>query len=208
LDQRTARADVRFSSISEFSDTPSVYSRAFFSPITPDKGEVDLPDDCRFKSFSPQSSACEALSNPDRLNDPAASMLDLDDDPRASFASSDAYGDEEQDLSHDDDDEPMPRMSLLGPKMRFHSRAPWEMDGDPLQEEDEWENSANHLQSASLARGRIKDDAVKKGLGLSPSSPRSSSATRPSRESSCSRGKSKTSLETATQTSNPRGALQ
>lgn len=75
-------------------------------------------------------------TNFDRPNDPAASMLDLEEDQRSSIASSDYYGEVQQPVTNDDE-EPLPRMSLLGPKMRFHSRAPWEMDEDALQEEDE-----------------------------------------------------------------------
>jgi hypothetical protein len=63
-------------------------------------------------------------------------MLDLEEDQRSSIASSDYYGEVQQPVTNDDE-EPLPRMSLLGPKMRFHSRAPWEMDEDALQEEDE-----------------------------------------------------------------------
>lgn len=139
LDQRSTRADIqaRFSSsVSEFPDTPSVYSHAYFSPRPTDNASRSV------KSPIPSRSLSNSRPERNRLNDLAVSMLDLDDDdpdPRASYASSDAYGDDDRDDLHDDgeDDQPMPRMSLLGPKMRVHSKAPWEMDDEPLHEGDE-----------------------------------------------------------------------
>jgi hypothetical protein len=118
-------------------------------------------------------------TNVDRLNDPAVSMLDLDEDQRSSVASSDYYGDVQQPVGNDDQDL-LPRMSLLGPKMRFHSRAPWEMDEDALQEEDE-PDDASFLSTA------------KRGFGFS--SPRASSS-RPSGESARSQVNSQKSFET------------
>lgn len=89
-------------------------------------------------------------TNVDRPNDPTASILDLDDDKRSSITSSDYYGEEQQPLRNDDD-EPLPRMSLLGPKMRFHSRAPWEMDEDGLQEDEQ--DYDNFLSPAKTSFG-------------------------------------------------------
>ncbi|KAF9462108.1 hypothetical protein BDZ94DRAFT_746855 [Collybia nuda] len=190
LDQRTTRAG-RFSAISELSDTPSVYSRPYFSPRPLDRELRSVPADSQYNS--PISPGLGAQTNRDRLNDPAASILDLDDS-RSSISSSDAYDDDEQptvdDDDDDDDDEPLPRMSLLGPKMRFHSRAPWELDDDALQEEEEPEY------------GTL---LPKKGFGLS--SPRASTS-RPSGESARSQVRSKKSFETtSSQVSYPRGAL-
>ncbi len=127
-----------------------------------------------------------------------ASMLDLDDDPRSPYADT---------LGEDDDDDaehcprrrrPRPRLSYLGPKMRFHSRAPWEMDGEPLAEEDE---DTHHLV-AGLPFGRSKH-------GHGAASPRPSfQAARPSGESSRSTIPPKRSFETInSQISYPLGAL-
>lgn len=194
LDQRTTRAHMhgRFPSLSEFSDSPSVYSRAFFSPRPTEKSDVDP----RLQYTSP-SPPPHPRSNLNRLNDPAASMLDLDDDPRMSYASSDVY---EETTVDDEDDEPMPRMSLLGPKMRFHSRAPWEMEEGLLQEEDESD------YGAPVPHG--KESSIKKGFVFGAMSPRPSNASRPSGESSRSQGVLKRSFDTtSSQISNPRGAL-
>ncbi|KAL1748555.1 hypothetical protein HDZ31DRAFT_60290 [Schizophyllum fasciatum] len=128
LDQRFTRADLhrdgRWDSVSEFSDSPSIYSRAVFSPNANDQGVSSPP------LHTPRT-------HRERFDDPSASMLDLDDDPRSSLASSVSYGDDDKTVSEHDSDEPVPRMSYLGPKMRFHSRAPWEMDSETLDEQDE-----------------------------------------------------------------------
>ncbi|KAL1719576.1 hypothetical protein EV715DRAFT_199109 [Schizophyllum commune] len=128
LDQRFMRADLhrdgRWDSVSEFSDSPSIYSRAVFSPNANDQG-VSSP----------------ALQTPrthrERFDDPSASMLDLDDDPRSSLDSSVTYDDDDKTVSEHDSDEPIPRMSYLGPKMRIHTRAPWEMESETLEEQEE-----------------------------------------------------------------------
>ncbi|RDB29180.1 hypothetical protein Hypma_015666 [Hypsizygus marmoreus] len=188
LDQRATRADIqgRFSTLSQFSDTPSVYSRPFFSPRPVDQESLRSP-----VAQSLKSPTASTFSARERLNDPSTSMLDLDEDPRLSMVS-DVY-EEDQQLVDDDDDEPMPRMSLLGPKMRFHSRAPWEMDDETLQEENE--SDYGTLLPTS-----------KKGFGFS--SPRSSDVSRPSGESTRSQAKTKRSFETTiSQVSYPRGAL-
>jgi hypothetical protein len=103
-------------------------------------------------------------------------MLDLDEDRRLSIASSDYYGNGQQSVSYDDDDEPLSRMSLLGPKMRFHSRAPWELEEDTLQEEEDEPDYDSFLSAA------------KKGFGFS--------SPRPSGESSRSQVNSQRSFET------------
>ncbi|KAG7450656.1 uncharacterized protein BT62DRAFT_527885 [Guyanagaster necrorhizus] len=136
LDQRATRADLhsRVPSLSEFSDTPSIYSHPFFSPQPPHR-EADTSS---LASQSLSRSSPRSGRERNRLNELAVSMLDLDEDPRSSFASSSVYNDEDQNdyNENDEDDEPMPRMSLLGPKMRFHSKAPWELDEGPVMEDE------------------------------------------------------------------------
>ncbi|KIY66177.1 hypothetical protein CYLTODRAFT_491699 [Cylindrobasidium torrendii FP15055 ss-10] len=138
LDQRATRADLhsRMPSFSEYSDTdtPSMYSKAFFSPRpSEDTASFSSPTTYRDRN---------------RMNELAVSMLDLegDDDeadPRASFLSSSTYAEDilgDYAMSDDEQAEepsPIPRMSMLGPKMRYHSKAPWEMDERPLTEEPE-----------------------------------------------------------------------
>lgn len=173
--QRTIRADLSARS-SASSDTPSVYSRAFFSPMhnAPVSPFIDS------RHTSPSTSMSGRQSNFDRLNDPAVSMLDLDEDQRSSIASSAYYGDAHQ-SARNEDYESLPQMSLLGPKMRFHSRAPWEMAEDALREEDE-SDFGTFLSTA------------KRGFGFS--SPRTSSNSRPSGESAHSQVNSHKSFET------------
>lgn len=191
LDQRTTRADMpgRFSALSQFPDTPSVYSRAFFSPRPQDQEFASPTTTGRSPHKSPATS-----SHDDHLHDPD-SVLDLGDDSRVSNASTNFYEDDQRSVDNnddDDDDEPMPRMSVLGPKMRFHSRAPWELDGDQLLEE---EPELNPLTSSS-----------KKGF-VFPGQ-RSTSASRPSGDTVYSQDKPKKSFDTvSSRMSYPRGAL-
>lgn len=126
LDQR--RLDIpddRFSTLSQLSDTPSVYSPAFFSPR--DHGPFDTAS---YSSDYRQAGSKD--SN-------ATSTLDFDDDPRSSISVSESYEDDTHSFEETDNDdgEDESRMSYLGPKMRFHSRAPWELEADGIPEEDE-----------------------------------------------------------------------
>ncbi|KAJ7596928.1 hypothetical protein C8J56DRAFT_301491 [Mycena floridula] len=116
-------------SLSELSDTPSIYSRAFFSP---------RPDDELFpETYNSPSSFQDQGRN--HLNDLAVSMLEQDSELQ--HHSDDEEEDEEEDddahVLHDDNDQPLPRMSLLGPKMRFHTKAPWLEDTVPEDDESE-----------------------------------------------------------------------
>lgn len=195
LDQRSARADVhgRYSSISEYSDTPSVYSHAFFSPRPSDAADDDRPSRMSPSHRSP---------NGGRLNDTTTSMLDLDDDPRSSFAASDTYDDDHTAYEDGDDNEPDTRISYLGPKMRFHSRAPWELEDGALDEEDEPDENPRPSGFSFIRSNGSK--AIQSG----PSSPRPSYASRPSGESSYSNVRPKRSFETInSQISYGRGAL-
>jgi hypothetical protein len=192
LDQRFARADPfgRYSSstMSEASDTPSVYSRAF-SP----RPAVPLTDNYLHKS----------PTFPRLYDDPSSSVLDLSEDNYSSMASytpydrHDVIDDHEKALEVNEDEDGLPR----GPKMRFHSRAPWEMEGGSLEEVNESESSGSLTLMAKLTGGRSK------GGKADPSSPRAStSAGRPSLESSRSILNSKRSFDTSS-LSHPRGAL-
>ncbi|KAL0951369.1 hypothetical protein HGRIS_008070 [Hohenbuehelia grisea] len=188
LDQRAARAHMhaRYPSLSDFSDSPSIYSPPFFSPRQMD---YNTPP-----SFTSPFRSSPALRSRDALNDPAASMLDMedDDDPTPSVYDADDTSLRQSD-DEDDDDQDMPRMSLLGPKMRFHSKAPWEVEDDPLEEADESDASTNHTS------------VLRKGFRLK--SPASTSA-RPSAESSPAMPKSKLSTDSSSsQASSARGAL-
>jgi hypothetical protein len=209
LDQRSARADIngRFSSVSEYSDTPSVYSHRF-SPIPQDKGYGDNVKDINFDISHPQlvnSEPRSPMSDREMLNDPSASSLDLDDDYRSSYASSNTYDEDNENTLNAADVEEDPRMSMLGPKMRIHGRAPWEMGEDTLEEGDE-SDSSGKSRAFSTKRAQGKGEGFIKSFGRSSSNPL---ASRRSNESNRPRERSKGSFETTASTvSNSQGALQ
>lgn len=183
IDQRSTRADIRgrFSAISEYTDTPSVYSRSFFSPKLSGNGEHQNDQD--------HPSPTSAIQH--HLNDYTPSMLDLDDDPRSSFASSEKFNIDDNSYE-DGDDRSTARMSYLGPTMRFHSRAPWELEDDALEEEAEPEED-RLFQSVFPFRG----NGAKSATPSSSSSPRPSYTTsRPSGESSRSQALPKRPFDT------------
>ncbi|KAF9475622.1 hypothetical protein BDN70DRAFT_935726 [Pholiota conissans] len=149
----------------------------------------------RFSALSDYSDA-PSLYTP-RPHDLPPSVLDLDqdddnddDEPRPPFP-----------YDHPTDDTPAPaRLSYLGPKMRFHSRAPWELDDGDLDELDDPDDSPRHFGGTfPFARRRPSGSA----------SPRPSfQTTRPSGESSRSQVLPKRSFDTSiSQISYPRGAL-
>jgi hypothetical protein len=205
LDQRANKADLHAhpSSPSQYTDASSIYSASVFSP---------RPQRKHSHSSSPTSPR-------ETLNDPASSVLDLDDDGQSSYDSSNPDELDESlegrlDDNNDDDGgaETQLRMSMLGPKMRFHSRAPWETGEDTLEEEDESDNSANPVRASTpskLSKPRTpKAGGTKMGFSLTSSKPRSVSAGRPSNESARSAPKSKRSFDTvASSISNPSGPV-
>jgi hypothetical protein len=126
-------------------------------------------------------------------------MLDLSDDPRSSYASSSTYDHERNshvgEHSHaeeytQEEEDPEHRMSMLGIKMRFHSKAPWELGGDVVEEDE-----SDH---APVFRPSSRSKRSLKSFGGSR---------RPSGESSRSGSAGKKSFETSSQLST-RGAMQ
>ncbi|KAI0830626.1 hypothetical protein BC628DRAFT_1416159 [Trametes gibbosa] len=189
LDQRAARADLhgRFPSISEFSDSPSVYSHPHFSPRPSDRLDGSAQA-FRFphaaQLYSPSlSDARSAITDRERLNIPTASSLDLEDDPRSSTEYGSVH-DGDESSPEEDGEEEVPRVSMYGPKMRFHSPAPWE--------EDEEDASRDNVDE--LSRRQKKNDGGKKGWGLSRGT--ASSEPRPSTDSAHS-SRPKQSFETS-----------
>ena len=181
LDQRSTRA-VSFSAISENSDTPSVYTRPFFSPKS------------SYNSHYHPSPTFDIESHLDHLDRPSnytSSILDLDDDQHSSLAPSEEINID--DTSYEDEDSNFAdRMSYLGPKMRVHSRAPWELEDDTHEEDPETEEGHRSFQSIFPFRGNGA-----KSVASSSSSPRPSYTTgRPSGESSCSQVPPKRSFDT------------
>ena len=146
----------RFPSLSDVSDSPSVYSRSPFTPHLFDNVEQSTP----IPTFDD--------------HDQEPSTLDLSDDHRASYATArTTYGTEEtygsrDELSVSDDDEPEHRMSMLGIKMRFHSKAPWEAGGEDILEEEEQERESGD-RPPSRSKRSIKSFAVRPSVESSRS---------------------------------------
>lgn len=150
----------RFPSVSDVSDSPSVYSRSPFTPRPFDKVE--------------QSTQIRAFD--DRDQEP--NTLDVSDDPRSSYATArtsyvteDTYGSRD-DLSLTEDDEPEHRMSMLGIKMRFHSKAPWEAGGEDIPEEEEYERNSGD-RPPSRSKRSIKGFTVRPSVESSRSNNKS-----------------------------------
>ncbi|KAG7099066.1 hypothetical protein E1B28_000941 [Marasmius oreades] len=127
-------------------DTPSLYSHSVFSPQT-----VHLHSPLPSSGFG-------------TLNDLAVSMLDMDDDRRSSFHSgvyepANTSLDQESDPEDDPDVEDS-RMSYLGPKMRYHTKAPWEV-GAALKEEEEEENTTESQAYLTSSTNRFKTGIVR-----------------------------------------------
>lgn len=188
LDQRAARADIhgRFPSLSEFSDSPSIYSHAYFSPRP--AARTDTGTSYHHTTHIRQPSELRSpMSDRQRLNIPEASSLDLDDDPRNSYMTAESSSPLE-DLSEDEsateeadtDATEVHRVSAYGPKMTVHSRAPWETEEDD--DEQEEPDSAGIKGAFKFT----KRDVAKKPWGRDI---RSTGETRPSFESVQSRGK-------------------
>ena len=181
LDQRSTKADIRgsFSYISEDSDTPSIYSRPFFSPKSSDNSE--------YQDYPSPTFDIQAHLDPSNYTPSILDLDDLDDNPRSSFAPSEKINID--DTSYEDGDNSFTDMNL-GPTMRFHSRAPWELEDDTHEEEAETESH----YSVFPFRGNGA-----KSVTSSSSSPRPSYTSRPSRpsgESSRSQVPPKRSFET------------
>lgn len=126
LSPRGEQAD-RYSTLSQFSDTPSVYSRANYG-----HGNADRTDTQSFSSeyYHPHDGL-------ERFQNRHTSTLDFSDDrssPSSTPDDDDSHSFEDQ---RNGDEDTADRMSYLGPKMRFHSLAPWEMGAETVDEEEE-----------------------------------------------------------------------
>ncbi|KAH9837062.1 uncharacterized protein C8Q71DRAFT_584047 [Rhodofomes roseus] len=186
LDQRAARADLhgRFPSLSEFSDSPSVYSRPYFSP-RPNGTPADASAGTYEFVLPPRGPPSEPRSpmfDRERLNFPNASCLDLDDDSQCSSNGPP----QDDDGSPVSSEEELPRISTYGPKMTVHSRAPWELGEDDTSGQDELRSSGS-----SKKRPGNKKDGGKRVWALGKSSTDRQSEKRPSTDSN----RSKPSME-------------
>lgn len=195
LDQRAQRADVpppptRVSIFSDRSDSPSLYShfdnnhyRTTPTTPVPRLNRYNKTDD-----FHDGHDVYPPLSPKERLADPNASSLDLSEDTDAYSESGSRIADTEDDtnLVLGEDEDPETRLSLMGPKMRVHSRAPWEEDDGSLSDGD---SDAGGNDNASVFSA--KRAGLMRGLGFGSRSP----APRPSFDSSI-HSKGKHSFET------------
>ncbi len=179
LDQRAARGDAhhaRFPSLTEFSDSSSVYSHAHFSPRPP---HLDSSSSQFDFSIPPQYGrpSLEAVrtfaASPIGKHALGAHGADPTIDARTERSHS-------PESIPSEDEDPDPRMSFLGPTMRFHSPAPWETE-DSIKEEGEQEDDARSLVS-KRGRSKTRGEGFMKSFGrVAPV--KSTSSARPSIES-------------------------
>ncbi len=200
LDQRAARADIhhtRFPSLTEFSDSPSIYSHPRFSPSTPHPDSS--PPQFDF-TFPPQYAARPKAFNA-TMRSLASSATTTDTHHGLDGPNSDDVRLLERSASLEsmqaEDEELESRMSFLGPTMRFHSLAPWETE-DNITEGVVQEDDARSFVT-KRGKSKTRGDGFIKGLSK-PSSAKATSTARPSIESTISRDK--LSLDSQTVPSN------
>lgn len=169
----------RFPSLTEFPDSPSVYSHVYHSP------DADVHSDTASFSDSP-------------------GCLEFDDETASTIRSLSTEGVQDDSDVDDCTDDASHRISLQGPKIRFHSRAPWETD-DVIPHGEESDISPG---SATIGIGsKLKGKASRADNLIRTFTRGSSIASRPSVDSAFSQV-SATSFEiTAGNYSSSRGAL-
>jgi hypothetical protein len=196
LDHRARASHTRYTSVSfsQRSDSPSIYSRGDCSPSAPYMPRGDWPVRSGYpmsvtgqhhSAFDDAEEGLRPLSPASSLSHDDQSAPTVDDDDGTSFISAPtpkpavhprAIPSRELDPDFEsppaEEGEEDPRMSMLGPKMRFVSRAPWEMGDDDLVEEDE-DDAAGAADGLSIFGGKMgtwmnrdPDKASVKGLGL------------------------------------------
>lgn len=166
----------RLPSLTEFPDSPSVYSHAYHSP------------DANTPSFSCPS-------------DPTG-CVELDDESASTIRSLSAEDVQDTDLDSCADDVSH-RISLRGPRIRFHSRAPWETEDviPPGEEPD------NNTRSATIGR-KLRGKASKADTLMRTLTRGSFTTSRPSIDSARSQVSATSSSEiTAGNYSSSRGVL-
>ena len=181
LDQRAARADIhhtRFPSLTEFSDSPSIYSHPHFSPrpphldSSPPQFDFAIPQYAR-PAFNSMRSTASSSTDAHSLDGSTA-------DARIERSSS-------PESIRLEDEESESRMSFLGPTMRFHSRAPWETE-DNVSGGVEQEDDARSFVT-KRGRSKTRGDGFIKGFNRTASAKAATSTARPSIESTISRDK-------------------
>ncbi|KAI0257616.1 hypothetical protein BJV78DRAFT_48836 [Lactifluus subvellereus] len=189
LDQRAGRADIhhaRIPSLTEFSDSPSIYSHAHFSPrpphldSSPPQFDFAIPPQYvrpsleAVRSFSPSAIGIRELGTDDAT--PTTNIhREWSTSPESTLP---------------DDEESDPRLSFLGPTMRFHSPAPWETE-ELITAGGEQEDDARSFVT-KRSRSKTRGDGFIKSFGRTAPA-RATSAARPSLEST--NGREKNSIE-------------
>jgi hypothetical protein len=189
LDQRAARGDIhhtRFPSLTEFSDSPSIYSHPHFSPRSPHPPDSSPP---QFDFAIPPQYAALPAFNATTMRSFASSPTTTEDTHGLDGPNSDVCLLERSasdESIQPEDEELESRMSFLGPTMRFHSRAPWETE-DNITEGVEQEDDARSFVT-KRGKSKTRGDGFIKGLSK-PASSKATSTARPSIESTISRDK-------------------
>jgi hypothetical protein len=202
LDQRAARADIhhtRFPSLTEFSDSPSIYSHPHFSPRSPH------PDSSppQFDFAIPPQHAAGPVFNATTMRSLASSATATTtttttdtqhglDGPNPDVRL--LKGSVSLESMQAEDEELESRMSFLGPTIQFHTLAPWETE-DNITEGVEQEDDARSFVT-KRGKSKTRGDGFIKGLSK-PASTRATSTARPSIESTISRDKVSLDIQTA-----------
>jgi hypothetical protein len=182
LDQRAARGHTRFPSLTEFSDSPSIYSHSHFSPrpphldSSPPQFDFVIPPQYAQPSFGAVTSLANSNTDMHTLNTDCASPTT---DIRLERSPS-------PESIHAEDEEPELRLSFLGPTMRFHSPAPWETE-DSIREGPEQEDDARSFVT-KRSRSKPRGEGLLKSFGKAAPT-KVTSITRPSIESTSGRDK-------------------
>jgi len=200
LDQRAARADIhhtRFPSLTEFSDSPSIYSHSHFSPTSPHPDSSSPP---QFDFAIPPQYASPPVFNATMRSFASSATTTTEDTHGLDGPNSDVCLVEQSAYLgsiQPEDEELESRMSFLGPTMRFHSRAPWETE-DNVREGAELEDDTRSFVT-KRGKSKTRGDGFIKGLSK-PASSKATSTARSSIESTISRDK--VSLDSQKVTSN------
>ncbi|KAI0286978.1 hypothetical protein BGY98DRAFT_930017 [Russula aff. rugulosa BPL654] len=202
LDQRAARVDIhhtRFPSLTEFSDSPSIYSHPHFSPRSPH------PDSSppQFDFAIPPQHAAGPVFNATTMRSLASSATTTTtttttdtqhglDGPNPDVRL--LKGSVSLESMQAEDEELESRMSFLGPTIQFHTLAPWETE-DNITEGVEQEDDARSFVT-KRGKSKTRGDGFIKGLSK-PASTKATSTARPSIESTISRDKVSLDIQTA-----------
>lgn len=172
----------RFSTVSEEEmesqlgeDTPSVYSSAVFSPA-PSGHDNNANVGYRNPPSTPQRARAKSDATSPGLHRIKRAQADTQ-----SFLSSGLSPDSRSRPSEPETESS--RLSGMGPTVRIHGKAPWEMGADEMSEEEELSDSSSTSRSFSK---KLKDFRIK---------PRSSTTARPS-------------MDTGRKSTSDRGPLQ